>query len=210
MPGTGQLLELGRDALELRGIESGGQLVDEQKARPGRQRAGEIEHFLLRAVELAGRLAGKRREIERGQQRPDVRRPGPVASVGGGDLDVLAHGQGEEGPRYLERAIDPGMDQPVRGQPADRAAVETDRAAVRPVKPGNDIDARGLAGAIRSDQAEDLAGSHRKVQAVERAKAAEAFHYTVDGQKRRAVRGHRRPSVAATRRGRSAGTAPGP
>src|SRR6516162_7271436 len=59
--GTGQLLELGGDALELRGIEYGGQLVDEQKARPGRQRAGEIEHFLLRAVELAGRLAGKRR-----------------------------------------------------------------------------------------------------------------------------------------------------
>src|SRR5579872_7020636 len=45
-----------RHAIELRWIESGGEFVDEQQPRAGRQRSRQVKHLLLRAVEIAGRL----------------------------------------------------------------------------------------------------------------------------------------------------------
>ena len=59
------------------------------------------------------------------------------------------------------------------------------RAAVRRVKPGDDIDARGLAGAVRSDEAENFAGGDLEAENIERAEAAEALHQPVDGEERR-------------------------
>ena len=67
MPERASSLSLVGDALELRRVQPGRQLVDQQQPRAGRERAGEIEHFLLRAVEFAGRLIGERGEIERRQ-----------------------------------------------------------------------------------------------------------------------------------------------
>ena len=62
--GARQLLELVGHALEFRRVESGGKLVDQQQPRAGRQRAREIEHLLLRAVEL-GRPVDRRRRRDR-------------------------------------------------------------------------------------------------------------------------------------------------
>ena len=66
--GTRQLLQLRRDMLQFGGIEAGGKFVDQQKPRTGRECAGKVEHFLLRAVELLRRLIGKSGKIERRQQ----------------------------------------------------------------------------------------------------------------------------------------------
>ena len=179
--GARQLLELAGDALELRRIEPGGELVDQQEPRPRRQRAREVEHLLLRAIELGGGLIGEGGEIERSEQRVDAARRIAGAAVGQRDRDVLAHGEGEEGPRHLEGAIDTGMHQPVRGQAADRASFEQDGAGVGPVEAGDDVDAGGLAGAVRPDEAEDFAGADAEAQDVERAKAAKALHQAVHG-----------------------------
>ena len=103
--GTRQLLQLRRHMLEFGGIETGGKLVDQQQPRAGRERAREVEHLLMRAVELDGRLIGEAGEIERGQQRRGIE-AFAIAAIGERDLDVLAHGQGQERPGHLEGAID--------------------------------------------------------------------------------------------------------
>jgi hypothetical protein len=113
-----------RDALEFGRIEPGGQLVHQQEAGTGRQRPREIEHFLLRAVELAGGFVGERGKLERREDGIAIGRAVAVAAIRKRDLDILAHSQAEERPRHLESAVDAGMDQPVRRQAANGAAFE--------------------------------------------------------------------------------------
>src|SRR5208282_537769 len=164
----------------------------------------------MRAVELAGGLIGERGKIERGEQRLGIAKVLATASISNRDLNILAHGQGEERPRDLEGAVDSGMHEAVRCQAADRAPLEMDRAAVGPVEAGDDIDAGGLARSVRSDQTENFAGVDAEAEGVERAKAAKALDQPVDGEQGGGFRGHRSPIFAATRRARWAGTSPGP
>ena len=53
------------------------------------------------------------------------------------------------------------------------AAVEFDGAAVRREQAGYQVEQRGLAGAVRTDQRVDLAGADRKAGVVDGADAAE-------------------------------------
>ena len=59
----------------------------------------------------------------------------------------------------LERARDARLDDPVGLEPDQIAAVEFELAAVRHVKPGEHVEQRGLAGAVGTDQAVDLAAA---------------------------------------------------
>ena len=57
----------------------------------------------------------------------------------------------------LERAREPGAP-PAVGRPArDLAFLELDGAGRRQVEPGHDVHQRGLTGAVRADEPDDLA-----------------------------------------------------
>jgi hypothetical protein len=152
-----QLLQLVGDALELGRIEPGRELIDQQQTRAGRERAGEIEHLLLRAVELGRGPFRERRKLERGEQRVGIDRTLRMATVRDSDLDVLADAERQEGLRHLEGAVDAEMHEAMRRQARDRPALEIDLAGLRPIEAGDDVDARRLAGAVRADEAENLA-----------------------------------------------------
>ena len=66
----------------------------------------------------------------------------------------------------------------------DAPAGERDRAARDRIEPGDAVEQRGLAGAVRTDQAADLAGVDLTGHAVERAHAAEAHRHVIDAKQR--------------------------
>src|SRR3954462_602530 len=52
--GARKLLQFAADPFEFAWVQAGRELVHEKQPRPGRERAGEIEHLLLRAVQFGG------------------------------------------------------------------------------------------------------------------------------------------------------------
>ena len=88
----------------------------------------------------------------------DVRRA--TARIEGGQ-QVLAHRQAAEQPRHLERAHQPAPRDLVHREAADALAGELHLAGVGRVDAGDEIDQRGLAGAVGTDQAADLARARR-------------------------------------------------
>src|SRR6185437_5840916 len=103
------------------------------------------------------------------------RRLALAGAKGGSDHDVLEHGHAGEGLRNLERARQPLAAAPLRRQRGDVLAVEQHAAAVRPHRAGGDAEQRGLAGAVRTDDAERLAFAEREIDAVGDDDGAEAF-----------------------------------
>src|ERR1700719_1453549 len=73
-------------------------------------------------------------------------------------------------------------------QPRDVLAAEDDGGRLGPERAGNAVDQRGLAGAIRADQAEALAGLDIDADIVERGEAAEALCQCIDPQQRKVCR----------------------
>src|SRR5262249_34357963 len=104
------------------------------------------------------------------------------------ELDILKNGKTTERPRDLESAADSTVDDPVRRGARDLMPVEIDRACRRPQRTRQHVEDRTLAGAVRADQAENLALLDRERHVVDRGEAAEAFHETIHHQ-------HRSPSV---------------
>src|SRR3546814_3011384 len=86
---------------------------------------------------------------------------------------VLQHGHLVEHPRNLEGPSDPhrrdAVDRPVR----DAAAAEGDGPAAGRVDPVDDVEKGGLAGAVRPDDALNLAFLDVEIDSVEHGKAAE-------------------------------------
>ena len=91
----------------------------------------------------------------------------------GADPDVVEHREiGEQGD-VLEGAADADFGDPVRRPLQDALAFHQDVAGARLVEPAQAVEQRGLAGAVRPDQAEDLALMHVERHAVQRDDAAE-------------------------------------
>src|SRR5262249_15377153 len=208
--GARQLLELVGDALELGRIEAGRELVHEQEPRAGGKRAGEVEHFLLGAVELGRGPLRELRKLEGGEERIGIDRPLGMAAVRDGDLHILAHAERQEGVRFLEGGVDAEMHEAVRGKARDRPALEMDLPGFRPVEAGDDVDASRLAGTVGADEPENLPRLEIEIELVERPEAAAALHEALHGHERLRLRGHRRPAGETAIRGRSARTAPAP
>src|ERR1700733_1003008 len=93
------------------------------------------------------------------------------------DLHVLADRQAAKQPHRLERPHHAGMRKAVAGKPGAIALADKNAAGERPLKTGKDIDQRGLAGAVRTDEAEDLAPLQRHTDVIYRDEAAEADGY---------------------------------
>ena len=91
--------------------------------------------------------------------------------------------------------------------PSSAVAVETHAAGLVLQRAAEAVDQRALAGAVRPDQPEPLAGCDRADDVVERDKAAETFAEAADSQRspawqHRSVASTRVPAAAAIRRRR--------
>ena len=91
----------------------------------------------------------------------------------GADPDIVEHREIGKQRDVLEGAADADFGDLVRRAGQDALALEQDIALAGLIEPGEAIEERGLAGAVRSDQAEDLALVHVERHAVQRDDAAE-------------------------------------
>ena len=146
------------------GIERGQRLVEQQQARPGRQRTGQ-GHALLLAARQLGRVAlGLRAQAHQGQHLGHtlarLRRRLPVQPEG----HVL---RGREiGKQRI--ALEHHAKATACGRPArDVIALEQHPALVRHVDAADDAQQRGLAAARRAEQADELARLHVQVNAAQ-------------------------------------------
>src|SRR5688500_5114360 len=125
------------------------------------------------------RLRRPYRDFQAVHHRPAVR-PGrnPVTGLSAHaqvarDEDVLERCHVGEQADVLERARDAGSGNGVWRQPVDPFAGEPNFARRRPVKPGEAVEKRRLAGAVRANQAVNRTGRHGHRDVRERAEALE-------------------------------------
>src|SRR5918911_539307 len=186
----------------------------QQKARPRGERAREVDALLDAVRQILGPFAGPGRKAEAVEQRRGLapRLPlGPAAQAerGHGDTvtlmpveagqDVLEHGLVAEQLHMLERASEAERRDGVRRKPRDVAAVEADRA-LAPGDPRDGIDERRLAGAVRPDDAANLALLDLERNATDGRDAAERHRDVPERQQaHRAAGSKRRARALATR-----------
>src|SRR5215510_2224510 len=84
------------------------------------------------------------------------------------DHDVVEHAHMVEQGEVLEGASDAERGSRIAGQRGDVAALIEQRAFARPVAAGDAVDDRGLAGAVRPDDGEQLAALHAEADIGER------------------------------------------
>src|SRR5262249_54948709 len=118
---------------------------------------------------------------------------------------VLEHGHPTERPRNLEGARYPSLGDRVRGKPVETIAAEPDLAAVGRCEARDHVEERGLARAVRSDEAGDRALAHGERASGERLDAAKALGDPGDGKQRSRHGSSRGPGsyVIRARAGRS-------
>src|SRR5215213_830495 len=80
-----------------------------------------------------------------------------------------------EEPYVLECARDTGRGHLMRGRNIERPAVEHEYAGIGPVKAREHIEESCLAGAVRSDEAIDLAAFNREIDRRQRFETAETL-----------------------------------
>src|SRR4029453_17181310 len=103
------------------------------------------------------------------------------------DLDVLADGHRLEQLDVLERARDPASDDSVRRSSEQPLAVERDLPRVGLVEPRDHVERGRLAGAVRPDQARDLALLDLERHVVESDDAAESPRDVLELEKRQSA-----------------------
>ena len=130
-------------------------------------------------ISSEARISAARARIAR-QSMPPQRVARRVA-----EEDVLGHGQLGEQQQLLEHGGDAGGLRLLRAAEVDLAPVDADRARVRPVDAGDDLDQRRLAGAVLAQQRMDLAGTDVEADVVQRPHAGERLAQALDRQHRR-------------------------
>ena len=141
-------------------------LVQHEQPRARHERAPDGHHLLLAARERLHRRAPALGE--HGKQRVDAlerRAPArPRARGEGAELEVFLHRHAAEEPAALGNERDTTLDDQVRIERAQVLAVPADRARPPstprgPHEAGDAIQQRALAGAVRTEQRDDLAGA---------------------------------------------------
>jgi hypothetical protein len=194
-----QRADRARDLGRLDGVEPGRRLVEQQDARLHRQRprdvhelgdaVGQRAHLVVEAVgdaeegaDVGGALGvPPLRPPHPGDAQPTGEEPARGERVPP-EQDVVEHGGVHREGDVLERAAQPQPGELVRGLPGQDGVAEHDAARRRPVKAADDVEAAGLAGAVRADEGVDRAGAHGEGDLVEGLDAAEAQADPLDPQ----------------------------
>src|SRR6266850_728594 len=156
-------------------------LVEQDDLGPQRECRGDVEQLLvaLREVSREGAAlvaqAEQLGDLERLALHVAVareRREHPGAAPEPGDdrgLQRLEHREVREDVNQLERSGHAEPCEPHRPEPVDRTLLEAHGAGGGRREPGEDVDQRGLAGAVGTDDRQELAGGDAEAHAVERA-----------------------------------------
>src|ERR1700719_1006902 len=124
--------------------------------------------------------------------------PQPIGVAGVDDerhLHILGDGHRAKGGGNLKRAGDAAAANFTRRQAGDIAAVEPDGAAIGRQLTVDGVEARRFAGAVGTDQRQELTVADRKAHVVDRANGAEALAQMFDRELRHA---DRRRAVSCT------------
>src|SRR5690606_7120845 len=184
----------GRHDLLHRGMHRGKGFVEQRDARRHHEAGAELQELFLAARELPAVEVHHVGELEFFQQ---LHGPlaGPVlveAECHAADHQVVEGAHPVEDPGHLEHAQHAQAGELGGIEPQDASAVEPDLAGVGAQVARQHIEQRGLAGAVRTDQADQLAFRHVHADAVERLEAAEALADVANLEQR-----HHAPFAAA-------------
>ena len=169
-----------------------GDLVEEQDARLGGERARKLQALALEQRQRAGAAIGERQQAgpsrispQRSRRLPNSPRSLPcVAPTRRFSKTVmLAKGCGI----WNERAM-PARARACGERGGDVAAVEADRAGIGLQRTGDQVEERGLSGAVRPDDAERVAGFDGKIDTVRDDDRAEGFGQALKLEDHRGIR----------------------
>ena len=197
-----RLAQQARHELGLGLRQAGRRLVEQQHARPPGQRQGDLQLALLAVREVAHGGAGAvgqahggkgfcraRLQIGEALQRPEHRELRPGQRLGG-QQRVLAHGQGGEEVGDLKRAGQAQRGAAVLGLGRHVGAEEGDAPRGHRQRAGDQVEQRGLARAVGTDERAPLARPHGELHAVDRAKPAERLADRLQLERERLARRH--------------------
>src|SRR5438046_2914782 len=167
--------------IDLHRVEPGHHLVEQQQLRSSRHGPGDLKPFAVRDGHSADRQVRLRSQADQlehavgaSESRPE---PGPflIAAKQRTRHDVLANRHRGEGLDDLKSPADTEPCHPEGSQPGDRFALPSNVPAVKPVHPADAVEQRGLARAVRPDDAEDLPFPNREPDIVDGSHAAQAL-----------------------------------
>ncbi len=184
------VLDPERDLFRLFGVEPRGRFVEQQQLRLRAERAGKLHHLarpIRQARDALVAIVGEIEEVDhllhglamgefrlaharREEHLRDEVGPRPAMPA---DQQVFQHRRVLEQLDVLERARDAEARHAVRGRARDVLPLEHDAAARRLVDAADQVEDRALAGAVRTDDGEDLALLDRERHAVDGLDAAE-------------------------------------
>src|SRR5262249_20703826 len=107
--------------------------------------------------------------------------------------DVLVDGDAREDVGDLEGLGHAAAVEDLGGEAGDVLAVEAHAALAGRVEAGDHVEQRRLAGAVRPDDREDLAGAHREAHPAERSQRSEMLGQPLDLEDQAVGRHERRP-----------------
>src|SRR5438093_13419142 len=179
------------DVVHLGGGQPGHGLVGNEELRLRRHGARELELSHVHLGEAARhrvRASGETHLLENAHHLLDDPARGELLVLARGveerHAQIVEHRHAGEGLGNLEAAREAHADAPVRGMPADVLSLEADAPFLVLERPGDAIDERALARAVRPDETDALAGPHDEVDALQRSEAAEALRDAFDLEKR--------------------------
>ena len=194
---------LGGDAVEqvvqrplLARIEAGRRLVEQQHRRIGGQRARDLDQALMAVAEARDRLAARGPRARRNRARRWARRrnavgawPRPARCRRVRRRSRHFRARSSSGTAGCSGTCARGRRRCAcaRGRRGHVDAVDENRARRRAIKPGDDIERRRLAAAVRADQRMHAAAPHLKIDAVDRLQAAEILGEPSDLQRDRSA-----------------------
>jgi hypothetical protein len=168
------------------GIETGGGLVEEEQGRISHQRAGERQSLPLASGELAHPPGALLLQLNRGDHLVHRRAPAVEAAE---EPDGLFHRELLRELGLLERDAEQRPELAVVLPPA--TAEHPHLAFVGLGQSFTDLDGGGLAGAVRAEEAETLAGVDLEVESVHGGDVGESLAEPADEERRRGRRGSR-------------------
>src|SRR3954463_11765839 len=189
--GVADAAEAAREIGRLCLVEAGRRLVQENQRGLGDEGARYLEQPPMPVRQLARRDAGvaaQADELERAPRAGEdalllgalcrrARERGEDAGMRSGvqaDARVLERAHLSEELQILEGAADAGLRAPGRVPARDVGAAKAYRAARNGERAGDEVEQRGLAGAVRADQAVDRAALDAQVHRIDRGQPAEA------------------------------------
>ena len=184
----------GEQAHHLVRRQAGGRLVEHEDLGLRGQRAGDGDQRLLgpaEALDANVRIDVGAEDVQRRRRAPARRRPvhHPEAPrIAEGQADVLGDGH----PVDQAEVLMDERDRQAPQRPRDVPAAIADGALVQRVDAREDLDQRGLAGAVLAEERDDLAGVHVHADVVERLRSAEELGDVPHLQQRIARRRRRR------------------